>query len=212
MQIDNLLQDEPLDVEAQLLRRISGENPSTTAGRDCYWKWCGISGVWAAPRAFGHIVGNELWLLPANSANRALVKVSVDWQDYGASGRGASHALQTPIQPGQGRALYRRKGREPGGRGTSRVGSVRMERVNRFVRQPRVLTRDEKKGHYSYFISDVPLPSQEHGLHIRSRLLTVNCYPRDGALAEQQRAPTKGPARFRLSHLSDLALDRRCDR
>lgn len=33
--------------------------------------------------AFAHIYQHEIWLTPANQYNRAMVKITVDWPDYG---------------------------------------------------------------------------------------------------------------------------------
>lgn len=85
MQIDNLFQDEHQDVEAQLLRRISGENTIDDGRARLLLELVRhLRRQGSAPRAFGHVVGDELWLSLANSANRVLVKVWLDWRDYGA--------------------------------------------------------------------------------------------------------------------------------
>jgi hypothetical protein len=86
MQIDNLLHDEPHDVEAQLRQRVSGENPID----DCRTRLLlelvqHLRRQGSGPRAFGLIVGDELWLSPARAANLVLVKVRVDWHDQGPS-------------------------------------------------------------------------------------------------------------------------------
>jgi hypothetical protein len=36
----------------------------------------------AAPEAFGILFGSELWLTPANRANRASVQIWADWCDF----------------------------------------------------------------------------------------------------------------------------------
>lgn len=85
MQIDNLLDDDAQDIEAQLLRRISGENTICDGrARSLLELVQHLRRQGSAPKVFGHIVGNELWLSPTNTANRILIKVWVDGHDYGA--------------------------------------------------------------------------------------------------------------------------------
>lgn len=55
-----------------------------------------------APDAFAYVVGDELWLSPANRYNRAQIQVAVVWRDY------------SPVQDGYPEMYYRLSVRRPG--------------------------------------------------------------------------------------------------
>ena len=89
MQIENLLDGDLAGVEPRLLERITGEN----AIDDCRTRLLldlvqHLRRQGPAPRAFGFMVGDVLWLSPANAENLVWVKIWVDSHDYGVLGDG----------------------------------------------------------------------------------------------------------------------------
>jgi hypothetical protein len=59
----------------------------------------------SAPDVFAHVVGDELWLSPANPYNRVQVHVAVVWRDYG------------PVRDGYPDMYYHMSVRRPGAPG-----------------------------------------------------------------------------------------------
>lgn len=75
------------------------------------------------PQAFGQIWDHELWLSPANPANRVQVQIWTDWRDYG------------PVRDGIPAMHYRIQIRRPTVKGSEDVRAEHPDQVKMIVCQ-----------------------------------------------------------------------------
>jgi hypothetical protein len=85
MQILGPFPDEP-DIEAELSRRASDEDRICAFQARLLLELVRhLQAQGSAPRAFGRLFLDDLWLSPVRSVDPIIIKVWADWRDYGPS-------------------------------------------------------------------------------------------------------------------------------
>src|SRR5262245_10775989 len=103
MHIINLLDRETQNIQAAVLAMVGSEDRLQAAKGQRFLELVKhLQSQGPAPTACGLIVLDELWLTPANRANRASVRVWVDWLDNG------------PLRDGLPAMHYRLQAERPG--------------------------------------------------------------------------------------------------